>query len=59
MGEKELTMMKKSGNKTTILIPMPPEHTFLNGVHQWLHAKPLDAAIGQVPVLCCPGSRHG
>jgi hypothetical protein len=30
-----------------------------NGVHQWLHAKPLDAAIRQVPTLYCPGGRHG
>jgi hypothetical protein len=30
-----------------------------NGVHLWLHAKPLDAAIGQVPVPYCPGVRHG
>jgi hypothetical protein len=21
--------------------------------------EPLDAAIGQVPVLCCPGSHYG
>ncbi len=30
-----------------------------NGAHPWLHAKPLDAAIGQVPMPHCPGSRHG
>ncbi len=30
-----------------------------NGAHPWLHAKPLDAAIGQVPVAYCPGGRHG
>jgi hypothetical protein len=30
-----------------------------DGVHLWLHAKPLDAAIGQVPTLYCPGGRHG
>ncbi len=30
-----------------------------NGAHLWLHAKPLDAAIGQVPAPYCPGSRHG
>ncbi len=30
-----------------------------NGAHPWLHAKPLDAAIGQVPVPYCPGGRHG
>ncbi len=30
-----------------------------NGAHPWLHAKPLDAAIGRVPMPYCPGSRHG
>jgi hypothetical protein len=30
-----------------------------NGAHPWLHAKPLDDAIGQVPMPYCPGSRHG
>ncbi len=30
-----------------------------NGAHQWLHGKPLDAAIGQVPAPYCPGGRHG
>ncbi len=30
-----------------------------NGAHPWLHAKPLDAAIGQVPAPYCPGGRHG
>ncbi len=29
-----------------------------NGAHPWLHAKPLDAAIGQVPMRYCPGGRH-
>jgi hypothetical protein len=29
------------------------------GAHPWLHAEPLDAAIGQVPKLYCPGGRHG
>jgi hypothetical protein len=31
----------------------------LNGVHPWLHAMPLDAAFGQVPVPYCPGGHHG
>ncbi len=30
-----------------------------DGAHPWLHAKPLDAAIGQVPMPYCPGGRHG
>jgi hypothetical protein len=30
-----------------------------DGVHPWLHAKPLDTAIGQVPALYCPGGCHG
>ncbi len=30
-----------------------------NGAHLWLHAKPLDAAIGQVPAPYCPGGCHG
>ena len=29
-----------------------------DGVHPWLHAKPLDAAIGQVPASYCPDGRH-
>ncbi len=29
-----------------------------NGVHPWLHAKPLDAAIRQVPALYWPGGCH-
>jgi hypothetical protein len=30
-----------------------------NGAHLWLHAKPLDAAIGKVTPSYRPGSRHG
>ncbi len=30
-----------------------------DGVHLWLHAKRLNAAIRQVPVPYCPGSSHG
>ncbi len=30
-----------------------------DGAHLWLHAKPLDAAIGQVPAPYRPGGRHG
>ncbi len=30
-----------------------------NGAHLWLHAKPLDAAIGRVPAPFCPGGHHG
>jgi hypothetical protein len=30
-----------------------------NAVHPWLHAKPLDAAIGRVPAPYCPGGHHG
>ncbi len=30
-----------------------------NGAHPWLHAKPLDATIGQVPAPYCPGGHHG
>jgi hypothetical protein len=30
-----------------------------NGLHLWLHAKPLDAAIRRVPTPYCPGGRHG
>jgi hypothetical protein len=26
-----------------------------DGVQQWLHQKPLNAAIGRVPVSYCPG----
>ncbi len=30
-----------------------------DGALPWLHAKPIDAAIGWVPVLYCPGSCYG
>jgi hypothetical protein len=30
-----------------------------NGAYQWLHAKPLDAAIGRVLAPYQPGGRHG
>jgi len=30
-----------------------------DGAHPGLHLKPLDAAIGQVPVPYRPGGRHG
>ncbi len=30
-----------------------------DGAHLWFHAKPLDAAIGWMPALYHPGSRHG
>jgi hypothetical protein len=30
-----------------------------NGAHPWLHAKPLDAAIGRVPTPYCRSGRHG
>jgi hypothetical protein len=30
-----------------------------DGAHRWLHAKPLDAAIGHVLVPYWPGGRHG
>jgi hypothetical protein len=29
------------------------------GAHPWFHAKPLDAAIGRVPMPYRPGGRHG
>jgi hypothetical protein len=28
-----------------------------DGAHPWLHAKPLDAAIGRVPAPYCSGGR--
>ncbi len=30
-----------------------------NGAHPWLHVKPLDAAIGWVPMPYCPCGCHG
>jgi hypothetical protein len=30
-----------------------------NGAHLWLHAKPLDVAIGQVPAPYRPGGQYG
>ncbi len=33
--------------------------TLPDGAHPWLHAKPVDAAIGRVPVPYCLGSCHG
>ncbi len=39
------------GNTTRCTLP--------NAAHPWLHAKPLDATIGQVPAPYWPGSHHG
>ncbi len=33
--------------------------TLPNGAHPWLHAKPLDAAIKQMPAPYCTSGRHG
>ncbi len=33
--------------------------TLPDGAHTWLHAKPLDSAIGQVSAPYRPGGRHG
>ncbi len=30
-----------------------------DAAHPWLHAKPLDASIRQVPAPYCPSSQHG
>jgi hypothetical protein len=43
-----------------ILMTMPlGQFSAPNGAHQWLHVKPLDAAIRQVPTLYFPYSCHG
>ena len=46
-----------------ILMEMPPEQygamRIANGAHLWLHAKPLDTAIGRVFTPHCPGGCHG
>ena len=33
--------------------------TMTDGAHLWLHVKPLNAAIRQVPMPHCHGGRHG
>jgi hypothetical protein len=54
---------KKLAKSTTILMTMPPGGYGAMRIAQWsaslVHAKPLDAAIGQVHTLYCPGSCHG
>jgi hypothetical protein len=59
----ESTITKNAGKSTAISIAMPPGNTarcaLPNGAHPWLHAKSLNAAIGRVPMLYCPGGRHG
>ncbi len=51
MGNNKSTATTNAGGITRGASP--------DGAHPGLHSKPLDAAIGRVPVLYCPSSRHG
>jgi hypothetical protein len=51
--------VKFRGESLAISIAMAMQRTLPDGPHPGLHLKPLDAAIGRVTALYCPGSRHG
>ena len=63
VGENESMATKKASKSMAISIAMAMQRydggTSTHGAHPGLHLKPLDAAIGQVPVPYCPGGRHG
>jgi hypothetical protein len=59
----ELTTTKNAFKSLAISMAMPMQlynaRHIADGAHPGLHLKPLDAAIGRVPVPYCPGGRHG
>ncbi len=63
VANNEIDETKNAGKSTTILVAMAMQRYDPMRIAQWstsrLHSKPLDAAIGQVPALYCPGGRHG
>jgi hypothetical protein len=63
VGNNKSTTTKNAGESLAILIAMRVRRydagASLDGSHPGLHLKPLDAAIGRVPVPYRPGGRHG
>jgi hypothetical protein len=59
----EIDETKNAGKLMTILMAMAMQWYNAGCITRWitsrLHLKPLDAAIGQVPVPYCPSGRHG
>jgi hypothetical protein len=56
----ESTITKNTGKSLDVLMTMQMQrYATPNGAHPVLHSKPLDVAIGRVPVLYRPGGRHG
>jgi len=62
VGNSESTTTKNADESLAISMAMAMQRYDARRIAQWstsmLHSKPLDAAIGQVPVLYCPGGRH-
>ena len=61
VGDNESTATKNAGESMaiSIAVAMTTRDTSPDGAYPGLHLKPLDAAIGRVPVPYCPGGRHG
>ena len=56
----ESTITKNTGKSLDVSMTMRMQrYATPDGVHPVLHPKPLDVAIGRVPVLYRPGGRHG
>ena len=63
VGNNESTTTKNADESLAISMAMAMQRYDVRRIAQWntsrLHSKPLDAAIGQVPALYCPGGHHG
>ncbi len=62
-GQRNRQLRKMQANRQQFQSPCRQGNTarcaLPDGAHPWLHAKPLDAAIGRVPAPYCPGGCHG
>jgi hypothetical protein len=63
VGNNKLTTTKNADELLAILMAMAMQRYNARRIARWstsrLHSKPLDAAIGRVPALYCPGGCHG
>ena len=63
VANNEINATKNAGKSVAILMTMGMQRYNAGHIARWstsrLHSKPLDAAIGRVPALYCPGGRHG
>jgi hypothetical protein len=63
VANNEIDKTKNAGKSTMISMAMVMQRYNAGRIAQWstsrFHSKPLDAAIGQVPVPYHPGGRHG